>query len=423
MDINNFKHVVGQAKQDEPAIIRFFDGVDYWSVESFKEEFLFLQDHVKPSKIIIMINSEGGSVMYGMTIFSLIQACPIETDCVIEGIAASMGSVIWAAGDNLFMHDYSLLMIHNPFSCNCEENMDDNTKQTVDAFKHQLATIYRKRFGMTKEQVESIMNGEGDADGTFFTAQSAVEAGFIDKDHVLKTSKVVRDKVRSQIDGVKNKVDLRNIMSGICAELDENKLAKVVSAIHKQNDTTIINQPKVKEMNENETFGAISALLGLSTDVQMPGISARISELVKAEGEMKAIQSKYTELEIQFKGKEAEIANLSTELDSVKAELKEYQDAESKAFEAKIEATINAAINAGKIENSAKEAWMKMANADFATVEATLASIPARENIGATIANDPENVAKTEEALKDAEAKMQEKVAKVLGKKVEFGKF
>lgn len=423
MDINNFKHVVGQAKQDEPAIIRFFGGVDKLSVESFKEEFLFLQDYVKPSKIIIMINSEGGSVMYGMTIFSIIQACPIEIDCVVEGIAASMGSVIWAAGDNLFMHDYSLLMIHNPFSLNYKGNMDDNTKQMIDAFKHQLATIYRKRFGMTKEQVEKIMDGEDDTDGTFFTAQSAVEAGFIDKDHVLKTSKVVRDKVRSQIDGVENKVDLRNIMSGICAELDENKLAKVVSAIHKQNDTTIINQPKVKEMNENETFGAISALLGLSTDVQMPGISARISELVKAEGEMKAIQSKYTELEIQFKGKEAEIANLSTELDSVKAELKEYQDAESKAFEAKIEATINAAINAGKIENSAKEAWMKMANADFATVEATLASIPARENIGATIANDPENVAKTEEALKDAEAKMQEKVAKVLGKKVEFGKF
>ena len=138
---------------------------------------------------------------------------------------------------------------------------------------------------------------------------------------------------------------------------------------------------------------------------------------------MKAIQSKYTELEIQFKGKEAEIANLSTELDSVKAELKEYQDAENKAFEAKIEATINAAINAGKIENSAKEAWVKMANADFATVEATLASIPARENIGSAIANDPENVSKTEEALKDAEAKMQEKVTKVLGKKVEFGKF
>lgn len=423
MDINNLKHVVGQAKQDEPAIIRFFDGVDYLSVESFKEEFLWLQDYVKPSKIIVMINSEGGGVMYGMAVFSLIQNCSIEVDCVIEGIAASMGSVIWAAGDNLFMHDYSLLMIHNPFSCGADDNLDDGTKQMVEAFKHQLATIYRKRFGMTKDQVESIMNGEGDADGTFFTAQSAVEAGFIDKDHIIKTSKIVRDKVKSKINGVENNVDLRNIMSSICAELDENKLAKQVSAIHKQNDTSFINNPKVKEMNENQNFDAISALLGLSTDVQMSGISARISELVKAESELKAIQSKYTELEIQFKGKEAEIANLNTELETTKASLKEYQDAEHKAFEAKIEATIDAAIKAGKIGDGAKEAWVKMANADFATVEATLASIPAREKITATIANDPENVAKTAEALKDAEAKMKEKVEKVLGKKVEFKKF
>ena len=70
MDINNFKHIVGQAKQDEPAIIRFFGGVDYSSVESFKEEFLFLQNYMKPSKIIVMINSEGGSVMYGMIVLS-----------------------------------------------------------------------------------------------------------------------------------------------------------------------------------------------------------------------------------------------------------------------------------------------------------------------------------------------------------------
>ena len=114
MDAENLKYVVGKAEEGQPAIIRFFSAVDEYSVRCFNDEFLWLQDYVKPSKIIVMINSEGGSVLYGMSTFSVIRSCPIEVDCVIEGIAASMASVIWAAGDNLYMHDYSLLMIHNP---------------------------------------------------------------------------------------------------------------------------------------------------------------------------------------------------------------------------------------------------------------------------------------------------------------------
>lgn len=115
METQQFKHVVGQVKEGEPAIIRFFGAVTEDNVQCFNSEFLWIQDVIKPSKIIVLINSEGGSVVQGMSTFSIIQSCPIEVDCVIEGLAASMGSVIWAAGDNLFMHDYSILMIHNPF--------------------------------------------------------------------------------------------------------------------------------------------------------------------------------------------------------------------------------------------------------------------------------------------------------------------
>ena len=67
MDVENLKYVVGRAEQGQPAIIRFFTAVDERSVQSFNDEFLWLQDYVKPSKIIVMINSEGGSVLYGMS--------------------------------------------------------------------------------------------------------------------------------------------------------------------------------------------------------------------------------------------------------------------------------------------------------------------------------------------------------------------
>ena len=190
MDINNLKNIVGEAKQGEVAVIKFFGRVTEETTSQFNSEFEFLENCVRPSLIRILINSEGGSVLHGMTTYSTISNSKIPTECIIEGIAASMGSVIWAAGDRSLMRDYSILMIHNPFMPGAGEEQSDMVK----AFTGQIETIYRKRFGLTKEHVKAIMNGEADKDGTFFDAKAAVKAGIISADCVLKTSKQVCDK-------------------------------------------------------------------------------------------------------------------------------------------------------------------------------------------------------------------------------------
>lgn len=421
MDVENLKYVVGRAEQGHPAIIRFFTTVDERSVQSFNDEFLWLQDYVKPSKIIVMINSEGGSVLYGMSTFSIIRSCPIEVDCVIEGIAASMGSIIWAAGDNLFMHDYSLLMIHNPFNCKIED-ADPSVKQTVEAFRSQLATIYIKRFGLPKEKVEEIMNGEGDADGTFFSAKEAVKAGFLPAENIIKTSKKVRDKVKNQIEGVEDAASMRDIMSAVSAEIDENKLLEELEAIRNRKDNSQIQEPHKMENNESINFDAISAKLGLAKDTQAAAIEARIAELINKEATLKTVQGELAETQIKLKGKEAELANVQSELEETKNSLQAYKDAELKAREAEINAVIDSAIEAGKIEASAKEAWVTMAQGNFDTVKATLASIQAREKITEKIAEDPENVAKIEDTMKDVDAKMKEAIKEHLGE-VKFEKF
>ena len=51
--------------------------------------------------------------------------------------------------------------------------------------------IYRKRFGLSKEKVQSIMDGDEGCDGTDFDAQQAVEAGIIPVETILKTSQQV----------------------------------------------------------------------------------------------------------------------------------------------------------------------------------------------------------------------------------------
>lgn len=420
MDVNKLKYVVGKADKNEPAIIRFFGPVDSYTTQCFNEEFLWLQNCVQPSKIIVLINSDGGSIMYGMSTFSIIQSCPIEVDCVIEGIAASMGSVIWAAGDNLYMHDYSILMIHNPFIYDMDSD-DESIKNMINAFKGQLETIYQKRFGLSKDEVKRIMDGEGEADGTYFNAEEAVKAGILPSNNILKTSKQVRDKVKNQIEGITSASSLRDIMASMTEELNENKLIEKLVAIHSQNEQNF-QEHKIMENKENVSFGAVCAQLGFSSDVPVANVSNRITDLLKAESDLQEVKSQLSEMQIKYQGKEAEVKNISDELAEVKASLQKYQDAEKAALEAEIDNTVQAAIEAGKIEESAKESWIAMANTNFEMVKATLASIPCREKISQEIANDTENISHVQDAMKTAEEKMAEKVEAVVGK-IDFKTF
>lgn len=419
MDVNNLKYVVGKAETNQPAIIRFFGSVDSFSTDCFNEEFLWLQDYVKPSKIVVLINSDGGSVMYGMSTFSIIQSCPIEVDCIIEGIAASMGSVIWAAGDHLYMHDYSILMIHNPFVYN-NDNEDANIKNMVNAFRKQIETIYVKRFGLSKDKVRAIMDGEGDADGTYLSAKEAVNAGILPDTNIIKTSKQVVEKVKSQIEGVKSVASICDIMNSALKEVDENKLLSEVVSIRTQNNqnfnpvVTGQEQNTMKE-NENVQFNAVTAQLGLEAETSLQSVSARITQLVNAESELKNVKNELGELKIKFKGKETEVANLQKNLSDVEGQLKVYKDAEEKARNASIDAMVEDAIKAGKIDAGSKEDWVGMAKANLDMVKKTLDSIPGRDNIVDEIAKDPENKNDAEEAMKDVNAKLAEKVKAVVG--------
>ena len=56
MDAENLKYVVGKAEEGQPAIIRFFSAVDEYSVRCFNDEFLWLQDYVKPVVICFQIS-------------------------------------------------------------------------------------------------------------------------------------------------------------------------------------------------------------------------------------------------------------------------------------------------------------------------------------------------------------------------------
>ena len=416
MNTETFENIVCQSGAGKPASIRFFGRITEESACRFCEAFDFLENIVRPSLIRVLINSEGGSVLHGMTVYSAIQNAAIPTECVIEGMAASMGSVIWAAGDKAFMRDYGILMIHNPF---LPDEEDGEKSGIVKAFTVQLETIYRKRFGLSHEKVRAIMDGDAGQDGTVFDATAAVKAGIIPESHVLKTSKQLRDKVRADLAGVTDAAAIQAMMSRISVPEYENQPS--------DGKTTILNTKTNKtSMNEEKTlspeYNAVVASLGMQEKHEIKDVLSRITELAGVEAKLAEANKALNDAKTVIAGKDAAIGNLQKDLDGVTAQLQAYRQKEADAEAAAIQNFLQQAVEDGKIEADSVAGWKEMAATNFKLVQDTIGSIPAREKISEQIATDPDNAKAAATALKSAEQKMAEQVEAVVGKDFQFKK-
>lgn len=420
MDINHLQFVVGEAKADEVATIRFFGRITDESTSRFNEEFDFLENVIRPSCIRVMINSEGGSVLYGMSTYSTIRNSKIDTECIIEGMAASMASIIWAAGNRSLMRDYAILMIHNPM---LPESEDEQPSDMVLAFTKQIETIYRKRFGLKTEHIRAIMNGEAGKDGTFFDAAGAVKAGIIPAENVLQTTKQLCDKVRNEI---KNNADIPHIealMNRICAEatslIPENKPFSTVTPTlsEKENSTDMNEEKKV-----SPEYGAVAAALGMQDRYEVKDVMSRVSDLIAVEAKYKEVSKSLADAQTVIAGKEATIQNMQTDLDTANTRLGEYERKEEAERQARIKELVASAQKAGKITLESMAQWEEMAVTNYDLVERTLSNIPAREQISKEIATDPTNVQAASAATRSAEEVMTEKVTEVIGATFEFKK-
>lgn len=415
----DFKYIKGRYCCGEPAHIYFYSDVDYWSVEDFIYEFKYLMNYVEPSEINIHINSGGGNCVDGISVFSLIQDCKIPTKTINDGIAASMASVIWSAGDEQYMRDYAILMIHNPFA---ESKADDpKTKQVVEAFKKQLSVIYQKRFGLDEETVKDIMDGKEGEDGTFMSATEAVEKGFVSQSHIIETPQAVKDQIAAVLKGVSDPVTVTAKIGAIASVFNQSTTKK------SNNNQSVLSTQNSKTMNEE--IKVVAAILGLTGEMAtQEKVSASIKELLGIKSKFEGMQTELAQVkndlattQTKLAGSETAVKNLTKNLDEAKASLKVYQDAEEAAKTARIEALVDEAIKACKISKESKDAWVNMAKADFDTAKTALDSIPAREDISATIAGNKENQENAGKAPQTPmEKEIQAKVKAVVGENFQF---
>lgn len=125
----------------------------------------------------IYINSGGGDVFAGQAIYSMLKRHSASKTVYIDGLAASIASVIAMAGDKIIMPANAMMMIHNAFTI-AIGNAGEFRKlaDDLDKIQESINTTYLGKTGISEEELKQYLDAE-----TWFTAEEAVEKGFADE--------------------------------------------------------------------------------------------------------------------------------------------------------------------------------------------------------------------------------------------------
>lgn len=124
----------------------------------------------------IRINSPGGSVFDGIAIHNVLRRHSARKIVTVDGIAASIASVIMMAGDEISVAANGSVMVHNPWSIAFGEAADfRKAADTLDKIRDSILSTYVDRTTTPEEQISAWMDAE-----TWMSAEEAVDAGFAD---------------------------------------------------------------------------------------------------------------------------------------------------------------------------------------------------------------------------------------------------
>jgi ATP-dependent Clp protease protease subunit len=124
----------------------------------------------------IYINSPGGDVFAGQAIHSMLKRHKAHKNIYIDGLAASIASVVVMAGDTIFMPKNAMMMIHNPWTWGIGNAAEfRKLAEDLDKVRESLIAAYEGRSALTRDEIIEIMDSE-----TWLTADECLEYGFCD---------------------------------------------------------------------------------------------------------------------------------------------------------------------------------------------------------------------------------------------------
>ena len=273
--------------------------------ENFASE---LRKH-KGKHVHLRINSLGGEVTEGNGIYNALSRHRGGVTVHIDGIAASMASVIAMAGTQVRMAENAILMIHNPWTMTAGESADLRKQADVlDMMKHGIVSAYQKKTGLEENVISAMMDEE-----KWLKAEEAVELGFADVIEEGFEAAASLSEWKSRFDKF-----ARHMGENIPAEKNE---AEAVAAVEPVTEIAPAVEP-VAEAFESVTESPVAeeakAEEALATEEVKAEESVAESPQAKADHEFTAVLLKVT-AERDVLTKRAETAE--TELAAAKLEL------------------------------------------------------------------------------------------------------
>lgn len=198
--------------------------------------------------INVYINSGGGSVFAGIAIYQQLKRSKAKKNVHIDGIGASIASVIAMAGDKIIMPEGSMLMIHKPMNGYFLEmkNADELRKDadTLDRIQDSLLDIYmgKAKDGVAREEIEDAINQEtwmnAEQAERFFdvVSERSRAAAAADSDFYGRYRNTPKDVKKADIEN--NAIDAEQLASTICEAVS----ARMESFFEKEQETKTLLQ-------------------------------------------------------------------------------------------------------------------------------------------------------------------------------------
>ncbi|MBW3529191.1 Clp protease ClpP [Shewanella sp. NKUCC05_KAH] len=159
--------------QNGNAELMIYDEIGGWgiSAQQFARD---LQALGKVGTITARIHSPGGDVFEGMAIYNMIKGHPAHKVCYIDGLAASMASVIAMAFDEVIMPENAMMMVHKPWGGTLGDAEDMRKyADLLDKVEGNLVGAYQHKTGLSEDELHALLAAE-----TWLTGREAVEKGF-----------------------------------------------------------------------------------------------------------------------------------------------------------------------------------------------------------------------------------------------------
>lgn len=220
-----------QNKAGETADIYIFDEIGTYGVTA--QDFISEIKGLKDMPINLRINSLGGDVFDGMAMYNVIKRREAKTTVYIEGIAASIATIIALGADEVIMAENSLFMIHNAWGGTSGEAKDmRKTAETLDKITSELTDIYVKKTGLSYDTLAEMMDEE-----SWLNADEAFALGFIDtiSDSIKVAAKYDVSKFKNITqEEIKNKLSININNKKMTNELKDwfnSKVEEIVTAV------------------------------------------------------------------------------------------------------------------------------------------------------------------------------------------------